>query len=229
MIGGGLLAVAGAGALAYGAYEPNCRLYGPVVGRGPRDRRVYLTFDDGPNGAITERILDLLDAARVPATFFMVGRHALRERPLAASVRARGHGIGNHTFSHMKLHRRGPRTIGDEISRAHDAIVDATGHAPRVFRAPHGYRNPFVGAAAARHGYRTFGWTYGVWDTDRPGADVIRRRMLRKLCPGAILLLHDGDGNRPDGDRAQTADALPGIIQDVRSAGYEFAPLESLV
>jgi peptidoglycan/xylan/chitin deacetylase (PgdA/CDA1 family) len=98
-----------------------------------------------------------------------------------------------------------------------------------MFRAPHGYRNPFVFRAVRPFDYRVMGWTFGVWDTARPGPEEIRRRMLARLRPGAILLLHDGDGYDPRGDRSQTAEALPGIIDGVRAAGYEFRPLTDLL
>jgi peptidoglycan/xylan/chitin deacetylase (PgdA/CDA1 family) len=68
-----------------------------------------------------------------------------------------------------------------------------------------------------------------VWDSARPGAEEIRRRIRRGLRPGAILLLHDGDGYDPYGDRTQTAEALPGIIADVAEAGYRFAPISDLM
>jgi len=222
---------AGLGAWAYGTYEPNSPLFGRVVGRGPtRERVVYLTFDDGPNPGATDPILETLAASEVPAAFFLVGEHVHRFPAVARRVAAAGHEIGNHTLRHQKLHLRGPRRIRDEIERAHELIVDATGRVPRSFRAPHGYRNPFVGVATRRLGYTVFGWTFGVWDSDaRVSAEEIRARVRRKLRPGAIILLHDGDGYDPHGDRRRTAAALPGIIADARSAGYTFRPLGELV
>jgi len=218
-----------AGALAYGVFEPNAPLFGRVIGRGPRDgRRCYLTFDDGPNPSATEPILDTLSAHHVPAAFFLVGEHVRRHPALARRIAEAGHELGNHTQHHVKLHLHGPRRIRAELAAAHRAIADATGRAPRVFRAPHGYRNPFVAPVVRDLGYRVFGWTFGVWDSDRPGAEEIRRRVQRKLSPGAIVLLHDGDGYDPAGDRIQTAAALPGIIEDARAAGYEFRPLAEL-
>src|SRR5207245_859286 len=89
-----------------------------------------------------------------------------------------------------------------------------------------GCRNPFVTRSARRLGYTVFGWTFGVWDSDpRVSAGEIRRRVARKLRPGAIILLHDGDGYDPAGDRRRTAEALPGIVADARAAGYVFRPL----
>src|SRR5213082_3367313 len=219
------------GAWAYGTYEPNGSLFGRAVGRGPTGERVaYLSFDDGPNPGATEPILETLAAWGVPAAFFLVGEHVRRLPAVARRVAAAGHEIGNHTLRHQKLHLSGPRRIRQELDRAHELIVDATNQVPRCFRAPHGYRNPFVGVATRRLGYTVFGWTFGVWDSDpRVSAEEIRARVRRKLRPGAIILLHDGDGYDPGGDRRRTAAALPGIIADARSAGYTLRPLGELV
>lgn len=224
----GVVAGVAAGAALWGAYDPNSPLYGPVIGKGPDEQVVYLTFDDGPNPGITERILDILQLERVTATFFMVGSHVERFPASAAAVAGAGHEIGNHTYSHAKLHRLGPRRTAEEVRRAHEAIVDVTGTVPRSFRTPHGYRSPFVRRAIAPFGYLTFAWTFGVWDSSRPGAEAIRRRVRERLRPGAIVLLHDGDGSRALSDRRQTAESLPGIIADARAAGYRLEALSTL-
>jgi peptidoglycan/xylan/chitin deacetylase (PgdA/CDA1 family) len=158
----------------------------------------------------------------------MVGRHVERYPETARAVARAGHEIGNHTYSHLKLHRVGPRRAAEEIRRGHETIAAVTGVVPRSFRAPHGYRSPFVARAVAPFRYQVFGWTFGVWDTARPGAETIRARVRTGLRPGSILLLHDGDGYDPIGDRWQTATALQGIIADVKAAGYRLAPLAEL-
>ena len=229
MIAAALALAAGGAATLYAALEPNNSLFGPVTGRGPRDRRVYLTFDDGPNPEATPRILETLARYEAPAAFFVVGARARRFPDVARAVAAGGHSIGNHTQTHVKLHLKGPEPIARELSAGHASIAATTGVEPRFFRAPHGYRNPFVMREARRRQYRVFGWTLGVWDSARPGAEEIRRRVRAGLTPGAILLLHDGDGYDPFGDRAQTAAALPGIIADARAAGYTLAPLTDLL
>lgn len=217
-------------ALAFGAYHPNCPLFGAVVARGDsRSRKLHLTFDDGPDPRATDWILETLDAFRVPAAFFMVGDHVRRYPRAARRVAEMGHEIGNHTDAHLKLHLRGPRVIRQQITDAHRSIVEATGRAPRAFRAPHGYRNPFVEPVVRELGYTVFGWTFGVFDTARPGVEEIRRRVRKRLRPGAIILLHDGDGALPAGDRTQTAAAVMGIIKDALAAGYSFAPLPTAV
>lgn len=204
-------------------------IFGPSVERGPRSRRIYLTFDDGPNERATRVILETLALERVPAAFFMVGDHVQRYPALARRVASEGHMVGNHTHNHMKLHLATPARIRAQLDVAHAAIAWATGRTPRAFRAPHGYRSPFLRSAARDRGYTVFGWTFGVFDTARPGVEEIRRRVRKRLRPGAIVLLHDGDGYDPEGDRMQTAQALPGIIEDARGRGYEFGSLSELL
>lgn len=230
-----LAAGAAAGTLGWGTYNPRSRLFGGVLSRGSKHgRAVYLTFDDGPRPDATESILDTLARFGVPAAFFQVGAAARRHPDIAQHVAQAGHEIGNHTRTHRKLHRLGPGGVRAEMVGGHQDLMEITGEIPRAFRAPHGYRNPFVTRLAGRMRYRVVAWTFGVWDSDRPPSEEIRRRVRAGLRPGAIILLHDGDGYDPEGrdprgDRSQTAAALPGIIGDARDAGYEFCALAELL
>jgi peptidoglycan/xylan/chitin deacetylase (PgdA/CDA1 family) len=218
-----------AGWAARGALDPNSRIFGPVVSHGPRHGdRVFLSFDDGPNPGATARILDILAEERATATFFLLGRHAELFPDLARRVAAAGHDFGNHTYDHRKMHWMGREAVRHELESAHRVITEATGTAPTLFRAPHGYRNPFVAQETRRLGYTTFGWEGRVFDTARPGPAEIRRRVAKLLKPGAIVLLHDGDGSDPRGDRTQTANALPGILHDVRAHGLRLGKLSEL-
>ena len=204
-------------------------IFGPSVERGPRTRTVYLTFDDGPNERATPPILETLARESVPAAFFMVGDHVRRFPDIAREVVREQHMVGNHTYNHVKLLFAGAKSIRIQLKKTHETIGAVTGVTPRGFRAPHGYRSPFLISIIVDMSYTVFGWTFGVFDTARPGAEEIRRRVRKRLRPGAIVLLHDGDGYDPVGDRMQTADALPGIIADARSAGYEFGSLRDLL
>jgi peptidoglycan/xylan/chitin deacetylase (PgdA/CDA1 family) len=219
--------VAAAGLAAHGTWHRNSWLFGPVLNRLPASSNaVAITFDDGPNPDATPRILDVLREEGVSATFFVLGRHAERWPGLVRRMTEEGHQLGNHGYWHRKLHRRLPSYVRDDLTRGTEAIVQASGGVrPRVFRAPHGFRNPWVTPIAASLGQRTIGWSLGVWDSARPGASEIARRALNGLHARSILLLHDGDGYDPDGDRLQTAEALPMIIRGLRDRGLQFTTL----
>ena len=218
--------VASAGALAWGAFERNSPLFGRVQRRLPTtDAVVALTFDDGPNPRATDAVLDALGAAEVRATFFVLGRHAARWPSLVMRAGSEGHVVANHGYHHRKLVWRGPRYVRDDISLGGAAIVRTGCAPPALFRAPHGQRNPWVTPIARAQGQRTVGWTLGVWDTALPGAHVIADRVVRGADCGSIILLHDGDGYDADGDRMQTARALPMIIRGLRERGFSFTTL----
>ncbi|MDE3052910.1 MAG: polysaccharide deacetylase family protein [Gemmatimonadota bacterium] len=223
VLGGATVAV---GLAAHGAFYRNSALFGAALGRLPTDRReVALTFDDGPNPDATPPILDALAQAGVHATFFILGRHAERWPALVRRVHDEGHAIGNHGYYHRKLHFKGPRYVRHDLGRGADAIAQACGARPALFRAPHGFRSPWVNAIARSMGERVIGWSLGVWDSDRPGVDEIVHRTLAGARPGSILLLHDGDGYDPAGDRRQTAGAVPRIVGQLAARGYAFVPV----
>jgi peptidoglycan/xylan/chitin deacetylase (PgdA/CDA1 family) len=217
------------GGAAYGAFHRNSPLFGRPMTRAPGlpgERVVALTFDDGPNPDATPPILDALAARGVKATFFILGRHAERWPELVRRIAVEGHTVANHGYFHRKLHFKSPAYVRDDLSRGTRAIERACGVRPRFFRAPHGFRSPWVTAIARSLGQRTVGWSLGVWDSDRPGADVIAQRTVDGARPGSILLLHDGDGYDAAGDRVQTAQAVPLIVDRLRDQGYRFTGLD---
>ncbi len=223
----GAVAALGVGTVLAGL-SPNSRIFGPVVRRGPAERVLYLTFDDGPNPAATEPILEALAVPGVPAAFFMIGDFVRRFPSVAQAVAQAGYGIGNHTQRHPNLVWLRRASVEREVGEAHDAITEVTGTVPTMFRAPYGRYTPAVHRSARRRGYRIFGWWVSARDFERPGSEVIRQRIRAHLRPGAIVLLHDGDGTDAFGDRRQTAAALPGILRDAKDAGYSFRALSEL-
>jgi len=226
MMGTAVAGLAAAGLAAHGALHRNSPVFGPVLTHLEGDEPfVSITFDDGPNPRATPRVLDVLRREGVRATFFVLGRHAERWPELVRRAALDGHQLGNHGYFHRKLHRRSPGYVRDDLTRGTEQIVRASGVRPRHFRAPHGFRSPWVTPIAASLGQRTVGWSLGVWDSARPGADVIAARTLEGMHAGSILLLHDGDGYDPEGDRSQTAEALPAILDGLRRRGFRFTTL----
>ena len=214
--------------ITIGCFAPNAPLFGRVIdGTGVHDPVVAITFDDGPSPDTTPRVLDALRDADARATFFILGRHAEQHPKIVERMVREGHEIANHTYSHGILVFAGAREITRELLRTHRLLLASGARPPRLFRAPHGFRNPVVVRVARRLGYRVVGWTKGVFDTAMPGADVIAERSRKALHPGAILLLHDADGNG-NGDRSQTADALPAILRDMQEAGLSAVTVSEL-
>ena len=203
--------------------EQPCLIYrrGARTGDG-----VALTFDDGPNPDATPAILDALASRGARASFFILGRHAQKWPDLVRRIATEGHTVCNHGYHHRKLHFKSPKYVRNDLQLGTRAIFDACGVRPVFFRAPHGFRSPWVTYIARSLGQRTVGWGHGVWDSARPGVETIVERTVRVAKPGAILLLHDGDGYDPLGDRTQTARAVPLIVDRIRDAGLEFATLE---
>jgi peptidoglycan/xylan/chitin deacetylase (PgdA/CDA1 family) len=224
-LGAGAVLIGGA---VHGAFHRNSFLFGrPITRLRSNHKSVALTFDDGPNEDATPAILDALKARGVRATFFILGRHAEQWPHLVKRVADEGHAIGNHGYYHRKLHFKSPSYVRTDLTLGTRIIEQISGVHPRFFRAPHGFRSPWVTSIARSLGQRTVGWSFGVWDSDRPGADVITQRILSKTRPGSILLLHDGDGYDPHGDRVQTAQAVPVIVDRLLADGYQFDLLDA--
>lgn len=226
MIGLAAVGAAVIGGAAFGAFHRNSRVFGSVLGRLPTEEKIAaLTFDDGPNPDATPAILDALAEKNVKATFFILGRHAELWPNLVSRIAQEGHQIGNHGYFHRKLHLKRPFYVRQDIKLGKRAIERAGGPSPRWFRAPHGFRNPWLTSIAKSMGEKVAGWSLGVWDTDKPGVKEIVKRTVDGTRPGSIILLHDGDGYNPEGDRLQTAAAVPMIIDELRAGGYSFTTL----
>ncbi len=182
---------------------------------------VTLTFDDGPWPNTTEQILAVLARLRAPATFFVVGRQAERYPGLVRRELAAGMTLGNHSYSHPQSFNRLPvARLREEIARGRRSL-DRLGVRPVAFRPPGGALSPTVVATAQSLGHRTVLWTVDA-DDWRPGItpDQIVARVLGAARPGAIVLLHDGGG-----DRSATLAALPAIIDGLRRLGLTLTGL----
>ncbi|TLY98928.1 MAG: polysaccharide deacetylase family protein, partial [Gammaproteobacteria bacterium] len=169
---------------------------------------------------VTPRVLALLDEHRARATFFCVGARVNRHPALAREIVARGHTIENHSQRH--LHRfslLGPRALADEIARAQQAILAATGEVAQFFRAPAGLRNPFLEPVLARANLRLVSWTRRGFDTVSGRAQSVLGRLTRGLEARDILLLHDGRSARTTTGSAVVLEVLPPLLAAIAAAG----------
>jgi peptidoglycan-N-acetylglucosamine deacetylase len=224
-----------AGALAGGAYLVGTfgqasSIFGANARTRPVEGRFALTFDDGPDSRYTRTISRYLAERGHQATFFLLARAVARHPEIAAQLLDDGHEVANHGDDHRLLALSSPRVVREQIAANERAVRAATGRPPaRLFRAPHGARSPWLAATIRHLGYRSCGWDGGVFDTARPGVDVIVERATKLLVPGAVVLLHDGDGSGLAAPRDQTVDAVPAILDAASARGLRSVPLSTLL
>lgn len=172
---------------------------------------IRLTFDDGPGG-YTNQILDILKRYNVHATFYVVGRNVPRYVDQMRRIKNEGHAVCNHTYNHAKLSRLGRDRIRQELADTQSAIQDAIGITPGCMRPPYAAQNQALREVAASLSLSVDMWSVDPRDWAKPGSGAIKNRVLSGVGPGSVVLLHILN--------QQTVDALPGIIEGIRAAGY---------
>jgi peptidoglycan/xylan/chitin deacetylase (PgdA/CDA1 family) len=198
--------------------------YTTVLGWTGEGNVAYLTFDDGP-GPATGQMLDILAAKGVKATFCVVGQRVAVNTDMIRRIVAEGHTVCNHSWDHPAgFDTLAPEVLAGQIGRTQDAVIRATGHTPRYLRAPEGrFGLPDGSVHQAAQQARTLllGWAVDAKDWTTPGTATIVSNVVGGVGPGAIILMHDAGG----ADRQQTLEALPGVIDGLRAAGYTLLPL----
>jgi peptidoglycan-N-acetylglucosamine deacetylase len=204
-----------------------------LVSSGQRaGRTIALTFDDGPSST-TPAVLDVLDAHGARATFFVIGSWVERLPEIVRDALARGHELGNHTWTHADADRTHElETLRDEVARTSDEIERVTGQRPRLLRPPYG-SDPgrFARVASQCELEATVLWSVQSFDWQDPDdPQEIVAQVLAEVEPGAIVLLHDGQCETNDaGPRPATLAALPTLLDSLSSDGYAFATVSELL
>ena len=174
-------------------------------------KMIYLTFDDGP-GAYTEQILDILKKYNVHAVFFLVGRNMTVYPNTVKRIKAEGHTIGNHSYTHVDLSKLSDAGITDELAHTQKTIKDIAGIQADLFRPPYGSINAKVYDIMTKQQLSLMMWSIDPRDWSKPGVPEITKRVVDSLKPGGNVLFHVL--------HQQTPDALPAIIEAIRAHGY---------
>ncbi|MEX2214761.1 MAG: polysaccharide deacetylase family protein [Phycisphaeraceae bacterium] len=225
-------AVVTAGAwIAHGIFAPRAQLFGRPVYRGTTAAppRVALTFDDGPHPDATDAILATLARLNAPATFFVVGANVARWPEVLRRIDAGGHAIGSHSYDHA-YHAiiRGPRYWRQQVQRTDAIIEEVIGRKPTLFRPPMGFKSPPIVWAMRGNGEKMVTWSR----RGRDGVRASREQILQRLAAtkaGDIILLHDGVAPGKHRDPTPTVEALPALIESLRSKNLRIVPLAEMM
>lgn len=183
---------------------------------------IAMSFDDGPSATLTPKLLDLLAARHIKATFFVIGENVMEHPEVVARAAREGHEIGNHSWSHPNLAKMSQESVRSQLQRTDDAIKNATGERPTLMRPPYGSITD-----REKHwihdefGYRIILWDVDPYDWKRPGPAVVRNRILKETRPGSIVLSHD--------IHPGTIEAMPSTFDELEAKGFKFVTVSELI
>jgi peptidoglycan-N-acetylglucosamine deacetylase len=183
---------------------------------------IAMTFDDGPSANLTPKLLDLLAAHRIKATFFVIGQNVVDHPEIVERAAREGHEIGNHSWSHPFLAKLSDDAVRRELRRTDDAIKNAAGVRPKVMRPPYGS----ITARQKRWIHDEFGYEIILWDVDpldwkRPGPMTVCNRIVKETRPGSIVLSHD--------IHPGTIEAMPATLSQLETKGFKFVTVSELI
>ncbi|MEY2500050.1 MAG: peptidoglycan-N-acetylglucosamine deacetylase [Verrucomicrobiota bacterium] len=183
---------------------------------------IALTFDDGPNATLTPKLLDLLAARHLKATFFVVGQNAADHPDILKRAVREGHEIANHSWSHPNLGKMSDEAVRRELQKTDDAIAAAIGKRPTLLRPPYGS----ITAHQKKWIHEEFGYRIIIWDVDpldwkRPGPSVVTARILKETKAGSIVLAHD--------IHPPTIEAMPATFDQLMKKGFKSVTVTELL
>ena len=183
---------------------------------------IAMTFDDGPSAKLTPKLLDLLAARHIKATFFVLGENVAEHPDIIARAAREGHEIASHSWSHPNFAKMSLEGIRSQLQRTDDAIASAAGKRPTLFRPPYGSITPHEKEWI----HDQFGYDIILWDVDpddwkRPGPAVVRSRILKETRPGSIVLSHD--------IHPGTIEAMPSTLDELEAKGFKFVTVSELI
>jgi peptidoglycan/xylan/chitin deacetylase (PgdA/CDA1 family) len=220
------------GGFQYASLWPASQIFGRSLIAPRRPGELALTFDDGPNPAWTPKLLDILAAHDVRATFFVLGRFAQAEQPLIRRIAEAGHLVGNHSWSHPNLARTASSRIRDELARTSDTLAQITGRPILYFRPPYGARRPIVLRTARELGMTPVLWNAMTTDWKEPSADRIAQRLMHKIDRNhrrgwaTTIVLHDGRHRELGANRCPSVAAAAQLVEHYK-ATHRFVTVDA--
>ena len=191
----------------------SCRVDGPYIA---------MTFDDGPHPVLTPRLLDMLKARGIKATFFLIGQNAAEYPDIVRRIAAEGHEIGNHTWDHPQLTKLSPAALREEIDRTSSSIAEIIGKPLLVMRPPYGATSDYINHWINREfGMKVILWSVDPLDWKYRNSARVERQILAGARPGAIILSHD--------IHATTVAAMPDVFDSLLAKGYKFVTVSELI
>jgi hypothetical protein len=181
---------------------------------------IALTFDDGP-GPHTAHLLDILDQYGAKATFFLIGSKVSGQASIVRSIQARGHQLGNHSWSHPELPKLPVDQIAGEVDRTNEAIRQATGVTPAILRPPYGAVNGAILEQLRLRGMSSILWSVDTRDWADRNSEIVCSRAVAGARPGAIILMHD--------IHQTSVGAVPCILSALKQQGYSFVTVQGLL
>lgn len=183
---------------------------------------IALTFDDGPHATLTPKLLDLLAAHKMKATFFVIGQNAADHPEILRRAIREGHEVANHSWSHPNLARMSDESVRRELQKTDDAILAAIGKHPTLLRPPYGS----ITARQKRWIHDDFGYRIIIWDVDpldwkRPGPSVVCNRIIKETHAGSIVLAHD--------IHPSTIEAMPATFDQLDRKGFKSVTVSDLL
>ncbi|QOR64705.1 polysaccharide deacetylase family protein [Cytobacillus suaedae] len=200
-----------------------------IVLSGPSaEKKVALTFDDGPDPRFTGQVLDVLNQYNVDATFFVMGARAEAYPDLVKRMINEGHIVGNHTYWHPNLvDQANVATLEREVNRTEETLEDLIGYRTKLFRAPYGFLYNELVEKLRDMNYTVVGWSVDSLDWQEEPPAVITNTVTSQVQPGSVILMHDG--GEWDANRTPTIESLKQIIPTLQQQGYEFVTVPELL
>lgn len=192
-----------------------------------QEKKVALTFDDGPDTRFTPKVLDALKASQVKATFFVLGVQANAHPDIIRRIVKEGHVIGNHSYSHANLPKLTADKFQSQIISTESVLQGLIGYAPKLIRPPYGAINEEQVRWIADHHYLIVNWNVDSLDWKSLNSDQVLNNIMQQTKPGSIILQHSGGADSQD--LSGTVQALGPLISKLKAAGYTFVTVPELL